>query len=175
MTIRKTIESDIPALLGIYEMARRYMHAEGNLGQWSDNYPSAETVFADMERGGSYVCLDDNGAVAGTFFFVLGDDPTYSIIYEGSWKNELPYGVIHRIASNGNIKGLLHKVLDFCFTQTDVIRIDTHRDNKTMIGRLTDYGFEYCGIIHIANGDERKAFMKTKQKTFTTTNMKSNQ
>ncbi|MCF0243863.1 MAG: DNA alkylation repair protein [Bacteroidaceae bacterium] len=169
MIVRKTIENDIPALLDIYDAARRYMRAEGNMCQWNDNYPSADTIRADMERGGSYVCLDDKGKIAGTFFFTLGNDPTYNIIYNGSWKNELPYGVIHRIASNGNIKRLLHKVLDFCFTLTDVIRIDTHRDNKTMIGGLTAYGFEYCGIIHIANGDERKAFMKNLTQTQTQT------
>ena len=162
MTIRTTTESDIPALLRIYEAARRFMRAQGNTMQWSDSYPSADTVRADMRRGGSYVCLDDSGEVAATFFFVVGDDPTYSVIHDGAWKNDLPYGVIHRIASNGSIKRLLHKVLDYCYTLTDVIRINTHRDNATMIAGLTAYGVEYCGIIHIASGAERKAFMMTK-------------
>lgn len=162
MTIRNTIESDIPALLGIYAAARSYMRSEGNMSQWCDNYPSADTISADMKRNGSYVCIDDNGNIAGTFFFVIGDEPTYHKIYEGSWMNNLPYGVIHRIATNGNIKHMLHKVLDYCFSLTYVIRIDTHKDNKTMITGLTSYGFEYCGIIHLANGDERKAYMMSK-------------
>ncbi|MCF0213141.1 MAG: N-acetyltransferase [Muribaculaceae bacterium] len=159
MTIRKTIEADIPTLEAIYVAARRHMRAEGNMSQWSDSYPSADTVRADMARGGSYVCLDDNGDVAATFFFTLDEEPTYRTIYEGRWKNDLPYGVIHRIASDGRIRHLLHKVLDHCFTLTDVIRIDTHADNKTMIAALTSYGFEYCGIIRLATGAPRRAYI----------------
>lgn len=130
--------------------------------QWSETYPSAETAREDMVRGGSYVCVDDDGTVAGTFFFLLGDDPTYDVIYDGTWKNGLPYGVIHRIASDGSVKGMLRQVLDFCFLHTRVIRIDTHRDNRTMIRGLLNYGFERCGVIRIANGDAREAFMLTR-------------
>ena len=163
MTIRKTEIDDIPAMLCIYDSAKRYMRSEGNMEQWGDNYPSEETIRNDMLRDGSYVCLDENGDIAGTFFFVVDTEPTYNAIYGGDWKNDLPYGVVHRIASDGSIKKMLYKVLDFCFSKTKVIRIDTHRDNKTMIRGLISYGFEYCGIIHIANGEERKAFMMTKQ------------
>ncbi|MCF0220023.1 MAG: GNAT family N-acetyltransferase [Muribaculaceae bacterium] len=160
MTIRKTLESDLPAVMALFDDARRYMRAEGNLGQWTDGYPSEEIIRQDISRGGSYVCTDADNNVVGTFFFVAENEPTYARIYGGSWPNNLPYGVIHRIASNGRVSHLLHRVLDFCFTLTDVIRIDTHRDNRTMIRGLSAYGFQYCGIIHLANGDERMAYIK---------------
>lgn len=161
MLIRKTIEADIPQMLAVYDAARRYMRSSGNLSQWSNSYPSEETIRMDMNRGGSYVCIDANGCVSGTFFFLVENDPTYNVIYDGKWLNDKTYGVIHRIASDGRITHLLRHVLDFCFTQTDTIRIDTHRDNHTMIDGLTAYGFTYCGIIHLANGDDRVAFQKS--------------
>ena len=52
----------------------------------------------------------------------------------------------------------MREVLRFAFTMTDNIRIDTHRDNQTMRRLLARYGFIECGIIYLANGDERLAF-----------------
>ena len=34
-------------------------------------------------------------------------DDTYNKIYDGTWRCDCPYGVIHRIAGNGSIKGVL--------------------------------------------------------------------
>jgi len=39
--------------------------------------------------------------------------------------------------------------------------VDTHEDNQTMQALLGKHGFSYCGIIHLANGDPRMAYMKT--------------
>ena len=49
-------------------------------------------------------------------------------------------------------------VLNFCYRHCDNIRIDTHRDNTIMRHCLLKAGFAYCGIIYLANGDERLAF-----------------
>ena len=40
------------------------------------------------------------------------------------------------------------------------IRIDTHRDNRIMRHNIEKHGFAYCGIIYLANGDERLAYQK---------------
>ena len=40
------------------------------------------------------------------------------------------------------------------------IRIDTYRDNQIMQHVIKKYGFGYCGIIFLANGDERLAYQK---------------
>jgi RimJ/RimL family protein N-acetyltransferase len=69
--------------------------------------------------------------------------------------------VIHRVASGPKAHGVMRRVLDYAFALTDTIRIDTHADNKTMQSLLRKYGFTYCGIIHLANGDPRLAFQKT--------------
>ena len=40
------------------------------------------------------------------------------------------------------------------------IKIDTHRENKSMQRFLNKNGFEYCGIIYLKDGAERIAFEK---------------
>ena len=60
-----------------------------------------------------------------------------------------------------------HKgIIDFCFNECfrlqGNLRIDTHRDNIPMQKCLIRNGFEYCGVIYLANGDERLAYQKTK-------------
>ena len=54
--------------------------------------------------------------------------------------------------------GVMDAVLNFCYRHCDNIRIDTHRDNSIMRHCLQKAGFAYCGIIYLANGDERLAF-----------------
>ena len=38
--------------------------------------------------------------------------------------------------------------------------IDTHKDNAIMQHNIVKHGFSYCGIIHLASGDERLAYQK---------------
>ena len=40
------------------------------------------------------------------------------------------------------------------------LRVDTHRDNRVMQHLLLQHGFTYCGIIHLASGDERLAYQR---------------
>ena len=81
-------------------------------------------------------------------------------VYVGGWLNEKPYGVIHRIASSGKVGGVFSACLEWCSRYVDNIRIDTHRDNRVMQELLLRHGFRRCGIIYLANGDERIAFQK---------------
>ena len=74
--------------------------------------------------------------------------------------NEKPYGVIHRIASSGKVGGVFSACLEWCSRYVDNIRIDTHRDNRVMQELSLRHGFRCCGIIYLANGDERIAFQK---------------
>jgi RimJ/RimL family protein N-acetyltransferase len=40
------------------------------------------------------------------------------------------------------------------------IRVDTHKENKSMQKLLKKNGFTYCGIIYLVDGNERAAFEK---------------
>ena len=50
--------------------------------------------------------------------------------------------------------------MDSCSSRDTNIRIDTHRDNRIMQHNIEKHGFTYCGIIYLANGDERLAYQK---------------
>ena len=55
--------------------------------------------------------------------------------------------------------------MDFSFAHDNNIRIDTHRDNKIMQHNIEKHCFTYCGIIYLANGDERLAYQKQLEET----------
>lgn len=157
MTIRNATLDDIPRMREIFAIARRFMAATGNPNQWADTYPSLEQLQDDINSGDSYVCIEADRVVA-TFVLRGGDDPTYDVIYQGSWKNDNPYATIHRIASSGEVKGIFTHAMKFALLHYSTIRIDTHRDNKVMQKAILKAGFIYCGIIHCWNGDERLAY-----------------
>ena len=159
MIIRKATLEDIPRMQEIFAISRKFMAETDNPNQWADTYPSVELLKEDINSGDSYLCLKEGEMVA-TFVLRGGNDPTYDKIYEGAWKNENPYATIHRIASSGEVKGIFKTVIEYALQYYDTIRIDTHRDNKVMQNAIAKAGFEYCGIIHCWNGDERLAYQR---------------
>ncbi len=161
MEIRRTEPVDLDAIMEIYDHARQYMRLNGNLNQWIDGYPSREIIAEDMKKGYSHVCTAE-GEIVAVFSFILGIDPTYLKIYEGSWQNDEPYGVIHRIASASHQKGVASYCIDWCYKQCGNIRIDTHEDNHIMQNLLIKNGFVRCGKIYLLNGAPRVAFQKSK-------------
>ena len=159
MTIRPSTYADIPVLLAIFYYARQQMIWDGNPDQWEDNYPSRKQIEEDITCGVSYVIEEDSGVVA-SFVFIQGDDPTYDIIEEGQWLNDMPYGTIHRIASSGKVKGVFSLALDWCIAHCNNIRIDTHQDNARMLHLIEKHGFIRCGIIYTRDHSPRIAFQK---------------
>jgi hypothetical protein len=158
--VRKAIATDLPVVFKLIESGRKIMRESGNPNQWGKNHPSTAQLQKDIEDGHSYLLMDRDKAIA-TFAFIPGPDVTYAKIYDGAWIDTAkPYYVIHRVASLPDYHGVMKDILDYCFSITDNIRIDTHRDNKPMQHCLVKYGFHYCGIIHLLDGDERLAYQK---------------
>lgn len=158
--IRRANKEDIKFIMRIYEVAKKKMRADGNLHQWSDKYPDEETLLNDIARGELYIAHDGN-EIYGVFMLSFSGEDTYKEI-QGAWINDEPYAVIHRIASFGKGKNLLKDAIDFAFEKTNNIRIDTHEDNNIMRNLLKNLGFIYTGIIHLKNGDERRAYQLIK-------------
>ena len=156
--IRKAKTGDLAQILNIYDAARRYMAASGNPKQWGDGYPEETMLRDDIQEGHLYVICDYSGEPHGVFAFILGADPTYAVIEEGAWKNDKPYGTIHRLAGDGTMKGLFSQCLEFCRTICPEIRVDTHHDNRTMQHLAEKYGFQRCGIIYVRDGSPRIAY-----------------
>lgn len=159
MEIRHTKPEELETCMAIYAHAREFMRQTGNPNQWGHTKPAREQIIEDIAQGNSYVCVE-NGQIAAVFFYSNQPDPTYQIIYDGSWPNNTPYGVVHRIASAGTVKGAGSFCLNWAFSQCGNLRIDTHRNNTVMQHTLQKNGFVYCGIIHLANGDPRLAYQK---------------
>lgn len=158
MTIRLTTYADLDALMAIFAYARAQMAADGNPTQWGDGYPTREQLENDIQRGVSYV-IEHKGVPCATFVFIIGDDPTYAYIEDGQWLDDtLPYGTIHRIASNGQRRGIFRTVLDWCSAQCSNIRIDTHHANARMIHLIEQSQFTRCGIIYTHDNSPRMAY-----------------
>lgn len=160
MHIRKTRLEELDEVMDIYAYARKFMAETGNPNQWGTHKPPRARVEQDILEGVHYTC-EENGEIVAVFFFDTKPDPTYTIIYDGAWPNDKPYGVVHRIASAGKVKGAGSFCLQWAFAQCGNLRIDTHEDNKVMQHTLAKNGFQYCGVIHLENGDPRIAFQKT--------------
>lgn len=160
MNIKKASAEDLTEILAVYETARAFMAENGNPTQWAGGYPSKELLCEDIKRQKLYV-LEEDGVTEGAFFFSEGPDPTYKYI-KGNWLNELPYSVIHRVASRGKKRGILKLIVDFCLEVSNNIKIDTHEDNIVMQKALEKSGFVKCGTIYLENGEERIAYQVTK-------------
>lgn len=163
MRIRKSTEADIGRIMEIYDHAREFMAATGNPNQWGrTQWPPIELVRQDIKLGKGYAC-EHEGRVAGVFYFDQGTDiePTYAHIHDGAWLGSDTYGVVHRIASDGTVKGTGQYCLEWAYAQCGHLRIDTHADNKVMQNLLRKLSFSQCGIIFVQEDDDpRLAFEK---------------
>lgn len=159
MEVRLALPDDLNDIFEVYETARQYMLRTGNPTQWGTDYPPEDMLREDVAAKRLYVAVE-NGKIHGAFAFFLGDDPTYAYI-EGAWKNALPYGTIHRIASDGELKGVFRRCLNYCLKTIGNIRIDTHADNLTMQHVLEKNGFEKCGVIYVVDASPRVAYQFT--------------
>ena len=165
MRIRKTTLQDLNRVMEIYSFARKFMAQHGNPNQWGQtNWPPEALIRNDIAAGCSYVCENEAGKVIGTFYFVQGKDiePTYREITDGKWLDDSPYGVIHRIASDGSEKGTGAFCINWAYEQCGHLRIDTHGDNTVMQHVLRKLGFVHCGTIYVQeDNDPRLAYEKS--------------
>lgn len=160
MEIRSAVQSELPEIMRIYDDARAFMRLQGNMNQWINGYPGKEIILNDIHNGNCYVCVD-GAEICGVFSLIMGEDPTYVKIFKGAWLNDKPYGAVHRIAVGARQKGVGSLCLDWCVERCGNVKIDTHRDNLAMQRLVLKNGFEYCGIIYLADGAERLAYQKT--------------
>lgn len=157
--IRPAYLSDLPRILEIYEQARQFMRETGNPNQWGLTHPAESILLDDISKGQLYVCTEKNEILC-VFAYIPGPDPTYQVIEGGSWLNEAPYGVIHRMAVTRRGQGIAAFCFDWALRQCPNLRIDTHENNLPMQSALRKYGFQFCGTIYLPNSDPRIAFHK---------------
>lgn len=157
--IRKAVVEDIDALRLVYDEARERMIASGNPKQWAPGYPPLSLIESEIEAGFLHVIEQDGKVVAA--FSIIGKEPTYDTIYDGSWpEGDYEYVTIHRVAGKREAHHVLKCAVETASKLSSVIRIDTHEDNKVMQALIKKYGFRYCGKITLKNGQMRLAFQR---------------
>lgn len=165
MKIRHSEAKDLERIMEIYAQARVFMAEHGNPKQWGQsNWPHRDVVEEDIRSGNGYVCVEGD-RVIGAFYYIYGDDidPTYRQIEDGKWISDEPYGVVHRMAGDGSVKGIGAFCLNWAYEQCGHLRVDTHGDNTVMQSLLPKLGFEKCGVIYVLeDNDPRIAYEKIK-------------
>lgn len=165
MTIRHAEKKDIDRIMQIIADARESI---GRLGidQWQYGYPTRDTVKEDISLSRSFVAVDESGVCA-TFALMLHGEPTYKKIFCGAWLGEGDYIALHRIAidSAHRGRGIAEEIVKFLSVYAiengySSIRVDTHSGNAPMRRMLERNGFEYCGTIHLLDGQPRVAYEK---------------
>lgn len=162
MDIRKAVKEDTERIMEIYASARKFMADNGNPRQWGDTcWPPQSLIEKDIAEGKCRLCIKD-GKTVGVFYYDFGKDidKTYLPTDKVSWSLDKPYGVVHRIASDGT-KG----VGTFCITEMlkkcGYLRMDTYSENRVMLNLLKKLGFHHCGTIYVEEDDlPRCAFDK---------------
>ena len=139
MEIRKASVQDLGQIMQVYDKARKFMRENGNAEQWGEDYPSAELIEHDIDK--MYLCMSE-GRIACVFYYAAEEDEDYKEI-NGKWLNEEPYGVVHRVASTGIVRGAASFCLDWAYAQTQNLRMDTYSDNIPMQKLLEKCGFQY--------------------------------
>jgi Cof subfamily protein (haloacid dehalogenase superfamily) len=138
------------------------------IDQWQNGYPNEAAIRGDIERGESYVVIRGEQIVA-TAMITFAPDPNYAVIYDGEWLLAAPksYATIHRISvdlaerGQGIAEWIVGQTERMCRKRgADSLRIDTHRDNRSMQRVAEKNGMTLCGIIHLADGAERLAYEK---------------
>lgn len=160
MEIRKAKKNDYQSISQIYEQARQFMIFHGNPNQWGTSYPTSHQIFSDIESGHLYLC-EEKEILGAVFFLADGPDETYQKIV-GNWINNDPYGVVHRLASPGILKGAGGFCLEWASQKFSNLRIDTHEQNYPMQNLLKKQGFFKCGTIFLKDGSPRLAYQKVK-------------
>lgn len=161
MHFRNATPEDLPVLMEIYDRARSFMRASGNMHQWPVGTPSKEELLEEIEKNRLFVLIDDD-IIQASFVYYQGIDPTYITIYDGAWLNEEPYAVLHRVATRGLKKHMGHMIIEYGKEHWPNIRIDTHDDNHPMQNMLAREGFTKVGQIKLLNGEYRIAYQWVK-------------
>lgn len=145
----------------------RAFQGEQGILQWTENYPTEDTVREDIEAGRGYkiMCGD---ALAGYLCVDFAGDPLYMRI-RGAWHTGEPYAVVHRMAFTRAFrgKGLASVVFGLVEEMSRArgvrfFRVDTDETNALMQHVLEKCGFARCGIVEYPGDQgEKVAFDKT--------------
>ena len=165
LEIRRSLKSDLPALVQIFDEARGTIKALG-IDQWQNGYPSMSVIENDIDLSQSF-CVEKDGKIVATFALIYNGEPTYDKIYDGNWPtgDTDRYIAIHRVAILVECRGMgiAAQIIKFAADQAKEhgkasLRIDTHAGNVVMRKMLEKQKFSHCGSIYLTDGSHRVAY-----------------
>lgn len=144
--------NDLEELMNIYYLVRKRMIDEDNLTQW-DNPEIFKKELIDYINKKVLYKVVKNSEIMGFFAYIKNGDNAYNKI-TGKWLNDNPYITIHKMASKYPKNGIGRYIIEYVREQMLIdnlkdIRIDTHKNNKSMNIFLEKMGFKFCGIISL--------------------------
>ena len=158
--IRLATISDLNQIMECINDAKSLFKEDGS-DQWQDldNYPNESTMMVDLNRKELYV-YEENNQILGCVVLSNKREECYDNMNIGSWINNGPYMVIHRLAirKEAYIKGIAKSLIDFTIELTKKvniksIKVDTKHENIRMLNLLAKCGFEKRGIIYLLRED----------------------
>lgn len=158
--VRKAKITDAKAISEIFEDAKAKFALDKTY-QWKGMYPNVNNFYEDLDK--EIVIVDEiDGVVCGCATIVLSIDQNYNQI-DGKWLNDDKYLSVHRIATKkeylccGVAFRLLKEVEKIALSK-DIknIKIDTHKDNKSMQALLNKLEYKLCGEIILLKRDDLK-------------------
>ena len=161
--LRPATESDIDRCWEMLQQGKAQMFREGKK-QWTETYPSRQSVENDLARGVAHV-LELDGAVVAYGAVIFDGEPAYAQI-EDRWLSHGSYVVIHRLAVADEVKRqgvateFFRQVMHLASTRgVHSIKVDTNYDNFYMQHLLARLDFTYCGDVSYPQG-ARMAYEK---------------
>lgn len=162
MKVRKSTLADLTALMEVFDKGREIQHQSGNFSQWNNGYPSHDLLKQDILTGHSYVVISDEaevdypeGTILGTYYLHQGPNPIFASINPIQWLNQENYVTVHRMSSNGLVKGAGRFILQTVIDSHENVRLFTHEDNGQMLKLCLALGFQHCGYFNLVDGTER--------------------
>ncbi len=154
---RRATGADVDEIMSVLAEGAAFL-AEQGVDQWQDGYPQREIIEADVAagRGWFFTCGDEG---AGYVCYDMRRNPDYEIIKGGKWLTAgEDYCAIHRSAVRAKYRGSglagemfsLGEDLAAGMGKTSV-RVDTHHDNAPMHRLAQRLGYEYCGVVTLAD------------------------
>ena len=140
--LRPALTDEAGRCYGIIEEAKAFQREQGFI-QWTEDYPSQETVAEDIRDGKGFVITAD-GEIAGYMCIDFTGESAYDCI-DGSWNSDEPYAVVHRMAFDRKFIGC--GMSSITFSLIDVQHV------------LKNNGFAECGTV-VFQGSGKLAYDK---------------
>ena len=165
MEFRLAKEVDREKIEKIYEDGSLKLKSLG-INQWQGNEKPNLNNFSNLNENDIIYVLEDKEIIVSTLI-IYDKDEDYENNLVGTWNSPKPYVALHRIAtlSGARKKGYGRKIIEFAENYArennfKSVRIDTHRENKSMQNLLSSMEYNFVGLVFLDGKRERFAYEK---------------